>query len=111
VQELVNAVVEAAKAAIDAAKGVLGIESPSKVFAGIGRQMMAGWAAGITGNPLPQQAVMSAAGGTVSAATSYGGRGGGGVTLIYSPAVALGDRYEAESVLAPMIERALRKVV
>lgn len=28
----------------------------------------------------------------------------------YSPAVALGDRYEAEAILAPMIERAMRKL-
>jgi hypothetical protein len=38
---------------------------------------------------------------------------GGGTTVVinYSPAVALGDRYEAEAVLAPMIQRALRGMV
>lgn len=33
------------------------------------------------------------------------------IVINYSPAVALGDRYEAEAVLAPMIQRALRGMV
>lgn len=32
------------------------------------------------------------------------------VTLVYSPAVSLGDRYEAENVLVPLIKQALRNV-
>lgn len=46
--------------------------------------------------------------------TPYGkSKAGGGTTVVvnYSPAVALGDRYEAEAVLAPMIQRALRGMV
>ena len=47
---LVNAAVDAAKAALDAVKGFLGVKSPSRVFAEIGKNMMQGWAVGITGN-------------------------------------------------------------
>lgn len=42
-----NAAVNAAKAAWEAAKGFLGIESPSTLFAGIGENMMMGMAGGI----------------------------------------------------------------
>lgn len=50
----VNAVVDAAAAvaqgALDAAKGFLGIESPSKAFLEIGKRMMEGWGIGIERN-------------------------------------------------------------
>ena len=44
---LKDAVLNAAKAAWDAAKGFLGIDSPSKLFAGIGQNMMLGMGTGI----------------------------------------------------------------
>lgn len=48
---LVESVKAAAKKALDAAKSLLGIESPSKVFRdAVGKQIMAGWEVGITAN-------------------------------------------------------------
>jgi phage-related protein len=47
---LVNAAVDAARAALDAVKGFLHIKSPSQLFAEIGKNMMQGWAIGISGN-------------------------------------------------------------
>lgn len=44
---LTQAAKDAAKAAYDAARGFLGIHSPSTLFAGVGEQMMAGMAQGI----------------------------------------------------------------
>jgi hypothetical protein len=59
---LIDAAKKAAQAALDAAKGFLGIESPSKVFAGVGQNMMMGWAQGINRNVgLPSNATMAAA--------------------------------------------------
>lgn len=48
-QWIMDAAQAAAQAAVDAVKGFLGIESPSKVFAGIGQNMMAGMSEGIMG--------------------------------------------------------------
>jgi len=49
-------------AAIKAIKAILGIKSPSSVFAEIGRQMMTGMAIGISGNAhLPAMASVGAA--------------------------------------------------
>ena len=45
---LANAVAAAAKAAYDAATGFLGIKSPSTLFKGVGKNMMAGMSLGIT---------------------------------------------------------------
>jgi hypothetical protein len=45
-----NAATRAAQAALDAIKGLLGIHSPSRVFAGIGQNMMQGMAIGINKN-------------------------------------------------------------
>jgi len=56
-----DAIVAVVQAAIAAAKGFLGIKSPSIVFAGIGKNMMAGMAMGISGNArLPIGAVVRA---------------------------------------------------
>ena len=48
VRALKDAVTQAASDALEAAKAVLGIESPSKAFAWIGRMVDEGWADGIT---------------------------------------------------------------
>lgn len=48
-QAVIDSVVNAVKRAIAAAQSFLGIHSPSKVFMGIGENMMAGWAEGIKG--------------------------------------------------------------
>ena len=74
---LVQAAIAAAKAALDAVKGFLGINSPSVVFAGLGEQMMAGMAKGIQANIiLPQNAVTSASAGTTTAMRGGGSSGG-----------------------------------
>jgi hypothetical protein len=62
---------QAAKAALDAAKGFLGIKSPSKVFAGVGRNMMLGMAVGIDqASSVPARAASQAAAGAVNQVTN-----------------------------------------
>ncbi len=59
---ITDAATAAASAAFEAAKGFLGIQSPSKLFASIGQNMMLGWAQGINANAgLPAYATMGAA--------------------------------------------------
>lgn len=63
----------AARAALDAAKGFLGIKSPSKVMMGVGKNMMLGMAVGIEqASPIPEQASRQAAASTASAAGAAG---------------------------------------
>jgi hypothetical protein len=58
---IVEAAKKAAKAAYEAAKGFLGIESPSTLFAGLGMNMMQGMALGIQGGAhLPAFATVGA---------------------------------------------------
>jgi hypothetical protein len=67
---LADAARDAAKAALDAAKGFLGISSPSKVFAGVGEQMMAGMAQGIRqATRLPELALAQSTPASVQQAT------------------------------------------
>lgn len=63
----------------------------------------------LVGERGPEYLRMGASGGYVT--PSGGGAGGGGVNVIvnYNPAVSLGNAMEAQAVLAPMIERALRQ--
>lgn len=66
-QIIKDAAVAAAKAAFEAAKGFLGIKSPSTVFMGVGQNMMAGMALGISNNAgMPALATARAAAGSVS---------------------------------------------
>jgi len=68
---LKNAAIAAAKAALEAAKGFLGIESPSKLFAEVGENMMKGMAMGISGNAgLPALATVQASSASLRAANS-----------------------------------------
>ena len=68
---LIAAVLAAAQAAYDAVKGFLGIQSPSKLFAGIGKNMMMGMSGGILDNAAsPIGAVRSVSGSLVGAATT-----------------------------------------
>lgn len=63
-QFLADAALNAAKAAFEAAKAFLGIASPSKLFAGLGANMMAGMALGINATAgLPASATANAAAG------------------------------------------------
>jgi hypothetical protein len=58
VKFVVDAAKAAAKAAFDAAKGFLGIDSPSKLFMGIGENVSQGFAKGIENNlRLPEMAI------------------------------------------------------
>lgn len=66
IQDLVAMAVAAARAAIAAVEEFLGVDSPSKVFAEIGKYTMEGFALGIKNNAmLPAIAATSAAGGVV----------------------------------------------
>jgi phage-related protein len=56
---LIKAAIDVAKAALDAVKGLLGIKSPSTVFATIGENMMEGMAQGITDNANLIEAALS----------------------------------------------------
>ncbi len=70
IQALKDAAMQAAQAALDAAKGFLGIESPSKVFAGVGANMMLGMAQGIQAyTPAPVAATTQAAQAALGAVT------------------------------------------
>lgn len=61
----------AAQAIVDAIKGTLGIQSPSRVFAGLGANMMAGMAQGISGSAmLPAYAAAGAAGAVYNSAVN-----------------------------------------
>lgn len=71
---LQDAVYNAAKAAFDAAKGFLGIKSPSKLFEGIGGNMMAGMAQGIMGGlGAPVSAMRSASSAVTNSVTNNSG--------------------------------------
>lgn len=77
-----NAAIRAAKAALDAAKGFLGIDSPSKVFRNVGLNMMQGMAKGIQGNAgIPAGAAAAAAGVATSAAGGIAVARGAGITV------------------------------
>jgi phage-related protein len=72
-----DAAKKAAQAALDAAKGFLGIKSPSKVFAGLGLNIAAGMASGIlSGKGIVEDAISNISVGGIIA----GGAGGGGST-------------------------------
>lgn len=64
---LEDAARDAANAALEAAKGFLGIRSPSKVFAGVGRNMMLGWGEGIKQlSNIPVEMVADVSAGTLN---------------------------------------------
>lgn len=113
VQWIVDAATNAARQAYNAVSRALRIHSPSKVFEGVGENMMLGWGKGITSNTgTTTNAVVGAANGMVSTATVAGGHSGGGrgisVILNYSPTVSLADKNEAQERLLPFIRDGLR---
>ena len=71
--DLAEAAKQAAQNALDAVKGFLGIDSPSKVFAEIGANISQGMAKGITGETAPVQAIKQTAGTMTTAAAGAGG--------------------------------------
>ena len=59
--------------------------------------------------PALADATMTSLEGTAPVKSAGGTRGGVVVQFTYAPAVSLGDRYEAEQVLTPMIADAVRR--
>ncbi len=108
---VVDAARNAATAAFNAAKNVLGIRSPSVVFEGIGMNMMKGMANGISQNAgIPSSATNKAVSATVPSATNNSTQGGGGVTLVYSPMISLASQAEVEKNLLPMMRKLQRSM-
>jgi hypothetical protein len=113
-QGLINAVKITVSNAINEAKKLLKIKSPSAVFEDIGKNVMLGMAGGIeSANKLPQTA-MNFSGLTNTAAgisAPVSGPGGGATVIVnYSPVVSLADEAEARTKLLPYIREALRAV-
>jgi len=113
---IMDAAIAAAQAALDAAKGFLGIQSPSKVFEmQVGWQMAAGtalgWEKGLDRLFTPSFEALTPAPAMASAGMVdvNGGRTGSvQVVVQHQPLLSLGDRYEAEHVLKPMLQDLLR---
>lgn len=105
---IINAARSAAQAALNAAKGLLGIRSPSTVFAGIGKNMMAGMAKGINNNSgMAVQATSKAVSATVPAATTAA-QPASGINVTYSPMISLASQSEIDNVLLPLVRKAMR---
>jgi hypothetical protein len=108
---IVNAARSAAQAAVDAARRILGLHSPSLVFQSIGQNMMQGMANGINSNAaLPISATSKAISGTIPAATNSAPAGGGSMNFVYSPMISLASQAEAENVLLPMLRKLQRSM-
>jgi len=109
VQGVIDAATGAVSDAIQAAKNLLGIHSPSRVFAEIGGHMMAGMAQGISANSvMPEMAVQRASQTAVSAAGS--GMSGGmagmvlNVTINIPPMAGLNERTMAQEMVRQLDE-------
>lgn len=109
---IADAAQEAAQNALEAAKGFLGIKSPSTVFAKeVGEPSAEGFGVGFArrmddlGKGAGQEALNS-----FGDAPAMGGGGGGSIQLQYVDQrfISLSDEFEAERVLRPIIERIFR---
>lgn len=104
-----NVVGNAISGMVDFIKRLLGIASPSKLFADeIGKPMaqgvQMGWGQQLGG-------ASGAIGKTLTPSGGMGGRGGATtVVLQYAPAVSMASRAEAETVIVPYINTALRQL-
>ena len=101
-QWILDAALRAVRAATEAVKGFLGIHSPSALFRDeIGYMMAAGlaegWSDGLRGLETDIPAISSVR----SMQPVF-------VNVNYAPMISTADRYEAERVLAPIIEAKLR---
>lgn len=117
---LIGALRDVIDNAIAAAMAALGISSPSKIFAGIGANMMTGLAQGIgDGVKVPVSAVTGAMGALVSGATAEpsfgamaGTAAGGGMTVVlnltYAPALSTASRADVERLMPLIREGAQR---
>jgi len=127
---IMDAATQAAQAALDAAKGFLGINSPSKraemeIGLPIGEGQGKGWIGGLT-SMIPQilQAVDGAMIGlapdvNVSQKFAYAGgsmgvsgRSSGSIQIVVEnkPLISLGDRNEIEQTLKPILQSLLREL-
>jgi len=113
-QWFIDTLVDIVAGAVDFIRGLLGIQSPSKVFEEIGKNMMKGWSIGIDAN-------MNQPSGSLARATNAMGpalamspvpAAGGAPTIVinYSPGMSLGNRREFEQAFVPIVDRALRQV-
>lgn len=118
-QWALDQIVSFGQAIAEVLAGFFGIHSESKLMHDyIGTNLALGTIGGWNDTLTPSMFTPALATATttsfdsVPAIRSRGSGGGGGgvvVQFTYSPAVSLGDRYEAEQVLAPMIADAVRR--
>lgn len=115
---IVRAAQNVGQAALDAIRGFLGIHSPSTVFEmQVGWQMAAGtalgWEKGLNQLFIPSFEALTPAPAMASAGMvglSGGRTGSVQVVVQHQPLLSLGDRYEAEHVLKPMLQDLLREL-
>ena len=112
---ITNAARRAARNALEAAKGFLGISSPSKVFMEVGDNMMLGWEKQIVARTPSLSGVVQDAASQVSSVVSTAvpsnqaaTSGGVNVYLTYSPMFSTADEVEIETKLMPLIRSKLR---
>ena len=111
-QELISSITGPIKDAISQAKNLLGIQSPSKVFEGIGNNMMLGMERGVAGaSSSPVNAIRSVVPQLTGAAAGGGGMGNFNVTLTAPLVITAGSQYEAERILTPIINNVVRKAM
>lgn len=117
-QWALDQIVSFGQAIADVLAGFFDIGSPSRLMEElIGKPLamgvVVGWEKGLMGNPFerPLAGALATPMGEMPAIGSRGGGAGGGIVVqfTYAPAVSLGDRYEAEQVLAPMIAQEVRR--
>jgi phage-related minor tail protein len=109
-------IVSFGQAIADVLAGFFGISSPSKLMEEmIGKPLamgvVVGWKNILGGDPFAP-ALVGAMETPVVSMPALGMRGGGRSVMMqftYAPAISLGDRFEAEQVLAPMIAEAVRR--
>jgi phage-related minor tail protein len=115
---LIDTLVNAATAAYEAAKGFLGIESPSKLFFSMGKAIPQGLAEGInSAKSLAANAANSMAASLVPATVSSlpslpagGGGHGAVINITYAPAMSTASPAEFEANFVPLVDAALRRV-
>lgn len=107
-QKIIEAITGVVNNAIAWARALLGMNSPSKVFADIGKNIMLGMSVGIQdASYAPVQALTGATSALVASAPSGGG---GGIVINYAPMMSLASRDEFEQNLVPIIEGVNRRM-
>lgn len=106
------------QALYDIFRGFFEAHSPSDKMIRFGANLIeslgmgADRAAAALANSLPHSLAPIPVGMTAGIALSSGAlpAGGGGITVVYSPGISLGDRAEFENQLVPLLDRAMRAV-